>query len=150
MSVIKNIINHKIYTSLRAFAVITLALVMVTHTTNAQTIADSPCDPEYFESLKSRAWLEAQREITQNQNLIFKPDSVLEYTCFGGHLAELSVHAADMFSENPRWGVNPGDMLGALTDLVYTAQVSYIEANFKTSLACLRYNDYSLLIIFNN
>ena len=41
---------------------------------------NSPCDPDYYESLEARAWLEAQREITQNQNLIYKPDSALEYT----------------------------------------------------------------------
>ena len=67
-------------------------------------IAPSPCDPLYYDSLESRGWLEAQREITQNQNLIFKADSVLEYTCFDRFANELAQHARDMFSESTRWG----------------------------------------------
>lgn len=42
----------------------------------------SACDPQYMDALESRAWLEAQREITQNANIISKPDSVLQYSCF--------------------------------------------------------------------
>jgi len=48
----------------------------------APAIAPSTCDADYYNTLKSRAWLEAQREITQNQNLIAKPDSVLRFSCF--------------------------------------------------------------------
>lgn len=102
------------------------------------TPAATPCDPAYYESMEHRAWLEAQREITQNQNLIFKPDSVLAYTCFHGYLNELADHAEDMFSENARWGT---DVLGtsppqnehmnnALESLVTNALQTYINANF--------------------
>ena len=45
-------------------------------------IADQPCDTQFWRQMSAKAWLEAEREIMQNQNLIFKPDSVLEYTCF--------------------------------------------------------------------
>lgn len=100
-------------------------------------IAPSPCDAEYYKSLNARAWLEAQREITQNQNLIYKPDSVLEYTCFNRQLNVLALQATSMFSETTRWG---SDVLGsdqsrhmddALEDLVEAAVVSYIDANFE-------------------
>jgi len=102
------------------------------------TPAETPCDPAYYESMENRAWLEAQREITQNQNLIFKPDSVLAYTCFHGYLSELADHAEQMFSENVRWGT---DVLGtsppqnehmnnALESLVTNALQTYINANF--------------------
>ncbi|MGB4106971.1 MAG: hypothetical protein WBK55_04160 [Alphaproteobacteria bacterium] len=95
-------------------------------------IADSPCDPEYYDSLRSRAWLEAQREITQNQNLIVKPDSVLEYTCFDQFANILAGEAINMFSETPRWGVvlpfNSMDI--ALRNLVGGALDSYIAVNF--------------------
>ena len=77
--------------------------LLFSHSALAQ-FAATPCDPDYYESLEARAWLEAQREITQNQNLIFKPDSVLEYTCFDNHLRELADHADEMFSETTRWG----------------------------------------------
>lgn len=100
------------------------------------TPAPSPCDPLYYESMEQRAWLEAQREITQNQNLITKPDSVLAYTCFEGHLLELGDHADEMFSETTRWGNN---VLGAGQDmhmnralevLVQNALRTYLDSNF--------------------
>ncbi len=96
--------------------------------------AETPCDPEYFKSLKSRAWLEAQREITQNQNLIFKPDSVFEYTCFDLYVNELADHAKDMFSETKRWGEVPGiddkSMDRALQAVVGDALKDYVDTNF--------------------
>lgn len=64
------------------FSLVALSLCAATSASYAAAIADSTCDPSYMESLESRAWLEAQREITQNQNLIAKPDSVLAYSCF--------------------------------------------------------------------
>ena len=99
------------------------------------TYATDPCDPDYYESLESRAWLTAQAEITQNQNLIFKTDSVLEYTCFDRYLRELADHADDMFSETTRWsGSPPTDMRKALNDLVQSARNKYITANFNHTL----------------
>ncbi len=86
-------------------------------------IAPSACDPDYYSSMSSRAWLEAQREITQNQNLIFKPDSVLEYTCFDQFLNVLAAEAPNMFSK--------GDMPAALTNLVSAALTPYINNNFN-------------------
>ena len=99
------------------------------------TFANDPCDVDYYESLEARAWLEAQREITQNQNLIFKADSVLEYTCFDGYLAELADHASDMFSETTRWGGGANtDMAAALTNLVGAAINPYQTSNFNHNL----------------
>ncbi|MFN3700322.1 MAG: hypothetical protein ACK4VI_02230 [Alphaproteobacteria bacterium] len=121
------------------FYTFVLGLILVfsiTEKSFAQDIADSPCDANYFQSLEQRAWLEAQREITQNQNLIFKPDSVLAYTCFHGYLFELADHADEMFSENTRWG---DDVLGsdqdvhmnrALEALVSRAMANYLQSNF--------------------
>lgn len=101
----------------------------------AITPAATPCDPAYYESMENRAWLEAQREITQNQNLIFKPDSVLAYTCFDRFLYELADHADDMFSETTRWGnvlsgTQNTHMNDALEGLVVGALQTYIESNF--------------------
>ncbi|MFP4314055.1 MAG: hypothetical protein ACLFR0_06990 [Alphaproteobacteria bacterium] len=99
-------------------------------------IAATPCDPDYYQSLEQRAWLEAQREITQNQNLITKPDSVLAYTCFEGYLFELADHADEMFSETTRWGASvlggaqDESMNNALERLVLEAMQTYMDANF--------------------
>jgi len=103
----------------------------------APPIAATPCDSLYYESLSARAWLEAQREITQNQNLILKPDSVLEYTCFDMYLRELADHAGGMLSETTLFGapLSPISMDLALNDLVGTALISYIATNYThTSL----------------
>lgn len=98
--------------------------------------AATPCDPQYSQSLSARAWLEAQRELTQNQNLIYKPDSVLEYTCFNRYLNTLAQQANSMFSDNTgRWGGGIGaDTLdNALAALVQAAAVEYIGANFENT-----------------
>ncbi len=79
------------------------ASFIISGSSHAQ-FAASPCDPNYYKSLEARAWLEAQREITQNQNLILKPDSVLEYTCFDKHLGVLAAQAPSLFSETTRCG----------------------------------------------
>lgn len=65
--------------------------------------AGTPCDPHFWSTMKSRAWLEAQRELTQNQNLIFKPDSVFEYTCFKGFLDLMAGEGSNMFNETEHW-----------------------------------------------
>lgn len=120
-------------TAAQALALLILAANPLAAQTTV-TPAASPCDPNYFESLKSRAWMEAQREITQNQNLIFKPDSVFEYTCFDKFADELADHAKDMFSETQRWGPIPGitidSMDTALNNLIGTALIKYIDQNF--------------------
>ncbi len=112
---------------------ISLALVFMSPPVQAASvIADTPCDPQYYESLSARAWLEAQREITQNQNLILKPDSVLEYTCFDRLVRELADHADEMFSETSRYGNPLGNtsMDDALQALVGTSIMTYIDNNF--------------------
>jgi hypothetical protein len=114
---------------------------------NATNQPTTPCDPEYMDALESRAWLEAQREIAQNQNLIAKPDSVLEYTCFNKFLE----HAARgfsvdgvlrPFSETNNWngppaGFNVHDDAGenvsldiTLDQVVRRAMASYLRGNF--------------------
>lgn len=64
----------------------------------APTVASSPCDPDYYETLEARAWLEAEREVTQNQNLISKPDSVLRYSCFNKMMDSYASNSSSMFS----------------------------------------------------
>lgn len=99
---------------------------------SASVIADTPCDSLYYESLSARAWLEAQREITQNQNLILKPDSVFEYTCFDRLVRELSAHANSMLSETTLFGspLGTNSMDQALQNLVGDSLREYINSNF--------------------
>lgn len=101
----------------------------------ASTIADTPCDSLYYESLSARAWLEAQREISQNQNFILKPDSVFEYTCFDLFLHELADHARNMLSETMQFGDPLGatSMDNALQNLVISSLTNYINTNFNAA-----------------
>ena len=100
----------------------------------SQVIADTPCDPQYYESLSARAWLEAQREITQNQNLILKPDSVLEYTCFDRLVREYAEHADQLLSETQNFSPNiPDGIVGdTLQDLIGISLETYIMNNFAS------------------
>lgn len=112
--------------------------------TAAPAIPLDSCDPLYNESLKSRAWLEAEREITQNQNLIAKPDSVLEYSCFDKLLSEVAngddtiPPLPGMFSESFRWLVPPlpfaiFNLDMALNFLIEPNYMLYIGNNFPAN-----------------
>ena len=99
-------------------------------------IADSPCDTLYYESLSARAWLEAQREISQNQNIILKPDSVFQYTCFDGLTRELASASSNMLSGTTAYGSPLGgssSFATALNELVNNSLITYIGNNFGGS-----------------
>lgn len=99
----------------------------------AQTV---PCDPQYMDALESRAYLEAQREIAMNQNLIAKPDSVLEYTCFDRIMGTMARAPGDRgnFSESNRWGDIPNHGATSLDEafdrVVTVSLLSYITTNY--------------------
>lgn len=100
-------------------------------------IADQPCDPRYWDSLKAKAWLEAEREIIQNQNLIFKPDSVLEYVCFDKFVDHTAAKGGDIFVHTKYFGreiITRGSnesMETGLKNVVYDALKAYDDGSFK-------------------
>lgn len=97
----------------------------------------TPCDPQYMDALESRAYLEAQREIAMNQNLILKPDSVLEYSCFDQIMGAMARSSGDRgnFSESNRWGEIPDQDAQSLDrsfdEVVTTSMRTYIANNFS-------------------
>lgn len=101
--------------------------------------AQTACDPHYMDALEARAWLEAQREISQNQNLILKPDSVLEYTCFDRLIAHVARNFPNgrQFSETRIWEGIPIPLVTdvttdlALNEVAGTALVAYLSENFS-------------------
>lgn len=112
------------------FSAIFLLSLAAAHPAMAQASAPtSPCDPEYYKSLKARAWMEAQREISQNQNFIFKPDSVLEYSCFNKFVGVLAKDSKTMFSENGANAPQPG-LAALLTKTVGDPLKTYNTKNF--------------------
>ena len=97
----------------------------------AQDIAPQPCDTKYWDQMHARAWLEAEREIMQNQNLIFKPDSVLEYVCFDQFVSLAAWPGGDIFVHTDYFGKKiiergaAGSMEKGLTAVVSSALDSY-------------------------
>lgn len=67
-------------------------------------IATQSCDPQVWKALQDRAELETQREVMQNQNLIFKPDSVLHYTCFERLAAHAAATIGPLFTHSTYFG----------------------------------------------
>lgn len=109
----------------------------------SSVIADSPCDTLYYESLSARAWLEAQREISQNQNIILKPDSVFQYTCFNNMMRELNDASSNMLSGTSSFGgpLSGGSLASSLNNLVNNTLITYLENNYGGSTS----SGYNLL-----
>lgn len=106
-----------------------------TSTTGSDKVAPQSCDPGYWQSMAARAWMEAEREIIQNQNLIFKPDSVMEYVCFDRFLEHYAKYGGDIFVHSQRFGdilkrCGPESMEAALTNVVLSSYFEYISGNF--------------------
>lgn len=98
------------------------------------------CDPEFMDALEARSWLLGQRRISMNQSLIYKPDSVLEYSCFDQFVGFLAYDPnTRRFSENypvyPLWGeisaVGEESLDYALFEIVTKPLVAYLSCNFS-------------------
>lgn len=129
--------NKKMHQKMTLFisAFLSLFLINLSQSVVAQ-IAPSPCDPDYYESLQSRAWLEAQREITQNQNFIRKPDSVLQYTCFDQYINIINTEIAGVIQSQAslRWGApDPNLSTATLDGLLMVPMAEYLQGNFGLS-----------------
>lgn len=86
----------------------------------AKSAIDAACDPGFLASLKVRAWMEAQREVMNNQKMIWKPDSVLALGCYATWLDVMG----DSFTKDSGQG---------LVKTLEQAQ-KYLEASFNHGL----------------
>lgn len=77
----------------------------------AEVVPGTSCDVEVYDVLSERAWLEGQREVEVAQQLILKPDSVLEYSCFQQRRNELRALGMD-------WSGSGGLSFGEITRLI--------------------------------
>lgn len=124
--------------SILACAGLALAATDAHATGAASKTAPQTCDPDYWNSMSSRAWMEAQREITQNKNLIFKPDSVMEYVCFDAFMQHAAKHIGDIFTHtkyfNQQEIIKRNDqnysLEHTLTKAVTNSYKTYIQSNF--------------------
>lgn len=106
----------------------------------AGTIAAQTCDTEVWRTMATRARIETEREIMQNQNLIFKPDSVLAYTCFDSMAAHAAAQAGVLFTHTAywtpmpiQWGVQSNylGMDAAVNRTTLAAMRTYYQSNFQ-------------------
>lgn len=90
------------------------------------------CNGAVLDAMKARAWMESQQEIEQNQTLVFKPDSVFEYTCFDQIVGITGEHAAPIFSETTYWGAlhDSQHTDRALFAAVITPLRQWLQTNF--------------------
>lgn len=86
---------------IRIYALICLVLLYAPAAFAGAAAVPPTCDANFWDVLRARAWEEANREITQNQNLIAKPDSVLQYICFDRYLEHLAWYSENGGPEDP-------------------------------------------------
>lgn len=105
------------------------------------TIANQTCDTQVWRTMEARARIETEREIMQNQNLIFKPDSILTYVCFDSFASHAASTVGPLFTHTtyfegkeiiPATGDN--GMGKALNKVVIDAMKPYITGNFDHAL----------------
>ena len=96
------------------------------------------CDPDYYDLLGAKGYLEGKREMEAAQRIILKADSVLEYSCFHNDISWLGTYGG-VFSENrlssaitpPQFDGTPNPMLAnhldnALDRVVYSSLVGFL------------------------
>lgn len=105
----------------------------------AKKVADQTCDPDYWHSMTAKAWMEAEREIIQNKNLIYKPDSVMEYVCFDSFMQHSAKHVGNIFTHTKYFGGKEIIPRGradislehTLTSAVTNSYKTYIQNNYS-------------------
>ena len=65
--------------------------------------SERTCDGNFMNQIYSKAYMEGRRQVIMSEQIIHKPDSVLEYTCFDGYVAHAAINAAPIFSETTHW-----------------------------------------------
>ncbi len=105
------------------------------------TIAKQTCDTQVWQTMAARAQLETEREIMQNQNLIFKADSVLDYVCFDNFAAHAAKNVGVLFTHTTYFGnssiIQMGSIYGmdvAMQNVVMNSMGPYLNGNFAHEL----------------
>lgn len=62
--------------------------------------ATGSCDGNFMDQIYGKAYLEASRDMIMSEQIIRKPDSVLEYSCFDQLIAKTFHQAGPIFSNN--------------------------------------------------
>lgn len=81
----------------KLFRATALSILLAVTVQSGSAHAQNACDPQFMDAIEARGFAEAARENAQNQNLMFKPDSVFEYSCFRSHASLPQVNADQLF-----------------------------------------------------
>ncbi len=122
------------------------ASVPVIDATSFNYIPPPTCDSTLWEALKAKSWMAGQREITQNNNLIARPDSVLSTSCFHVMLNYLALYADENFPGNP--DESRGGFGGRYTDtfIIIPDELRY-NINQSSTQGFLMYSVLELLVL---
>lgn len=95
------------------------------------SVAGSGCDSAFMSKMQERAWMEAQREVMNNERAIWKPDSVLALSCFDGQVNDMEIS----YSEDECVG-GSGGCSGSedVTDDVTEGSTEYLGASYPSTL----------------
>lgn len=100
------------------FKAIVMTLFLIAATSGVARAQDPLCDATLWTQMTQRATLLGQMETATAQNLIYKPDSILEYTCFN-RFAGASVYRMTFYM-TPYY----------MTDIVQAGVTQYLYENF--------------------
>lgn len=97
--------------SLRVCSAILLSLALSFIVVKAHAQPATSCAPELMQAMEARAWMETDREYIQTMNLMTKPDSVLEYSCFDQLVSLTGELPAEIFSDDEtKWLLSTGGL----------------------------------------
>lgn len=69
----------------------------------SNSYSTTACDGNFMNQIYAQAFMEAQREVMMSEQIIHKPDSVLEYTCFDQYVGIATEHLDGIFSAHQGW-----------------------------------------------
>ncbi len=77
----------------------------------------SGCAADTWTAMVNQAVLQTRREDLINKRFIVKPDSVLQYSCFGGQIKNAAENLGPIFSETDNWANVTVELYGDTTTI---------------------------------
>tara|TARA_R110002124_G_scaffold287365_1_gene474090 strand:- start:22420 stop:23325 length:906 start_codon:yes stop_codon:yes gene_type:complete len=87
----------------------------------AANLESNICDPNIWDTIVGRAWIEAQREIEISQSLITRPDSVLQLSCFDAFVIKAAGDATPFSGATDKNAIKT-----LITNTVTTSMTNYL------------------------
>lgn len=88
---------------------------------------EGSCDGNFMNQIYARAFLEASREVIMSEQLIHKPDSVLEYTCFDQLVGYAADAVGPVFSEKEYWRDHEMEIRTADTTATEAVTITHLD-----------------------